>query len=98
MFRYLKFSVRQLLALTLIVGLSLQAWIQAERIAFLRAEYRVKQSTYAELESRMRAMKHRTRIQQIVIHDWPSSFSQEYTAAKERSEGLRMENEDPDDR
>lgn len=97
MFVNIKFSIRQLLVFTLIVGLSLQARIQWKRVAILEALYESERATCGKLDERARPLRQQTAVCKMVVKDWPLR-SEIYLAAKERFERLQTDEEVMNDR
>lgn len=79
----MRFSIRQLLALTLIVGLSVQAYLQRREVASIEARYRAWANETPQLEGSLRPLRQQTDICQMLVKDWPY-LSEDYLTAKER--------------
>ena len=67
----MRFSIRQLLALTLIVGLSVQAYFQMREVATIKARYRAWANETSQLEGSLRPLRQQTEICRRLVKDWP---------------------------
>jgi Flp pilus assembly protein TadB len=77
------FSIRQAMAITLIVALSIQGCVELKEVVSLGASHR----TGDQLEAKVRPLRQQTEISASVIASLPLT-SAEYVLAKERFERL----------
>jgi Flp pilus assembly protein TadB len=78
-----KFSIRQAMAITLVVALSLQGCVELIEVLSLSDS----RQTREHLEAKVRPLRQQTEISELVIASLPLT-SAEYVSAKERFERL----------